>query len=317
METQITPSGNGELAPSSEKMNIFLTGATTALGRDLTRQLVAAGHTITGAVTTSDEATQVRADGGLPAYPDLYRAGEVRSTIVGMGAKVVINLAPTIAYEAPQRAVEWSTRLGDAAKALSDASKSAGIEYLIHASSALAEVKDQDAAPALRAMRSAERAILNGGVPAVVLRFGYLYGPESSALTKLRNTLRAGRPVLPGSDDAHAAWTYLSDAASAVLLALQKRPTGMTLNIVDDQAASPAAFIRYFAESLQISVPNSLPNFLRRAILPKTQLAILNLSTHASNTTAKETLGWTPHYPNYRQGIDDLLLQWRATEPVA
>ena len=56
METQITN-------PSS--MSVFITGATNALGRVVTRRLVAAGHRVTGATDDSAGAAQVRADGGL------------------------------------------------------------------------------------------------------------------------------------------------------------------------------------------------------------------------------------------------------------
>jgi nucleoside-diphosphate-sugar epimerase len=306
-DTQIIPT-----APIS----VFLTGAAGGLGREVTRQLVAAGYRVTGAVSGSADAVKVRADGGVPAYPDLYRAGELRSVMVGAGAKIVLNLAPQLPNHVPQLAARWDERLAEATTALMEASAQAGVEYVVHTSYAFADARAEDAKPILRAARAAEQVALNGSVPACVLRFGFLYGGASDEFAALRDTLRMGRPLLVGPDNTHTNWVHISDAARAVSLAAEQHPAGALLNIVDDQAASPAAFLRYFADSIGFSIPPTLPQFAMRRLLPKTQQAILGLSTHADNAAAKEALGWSPRFTSYIQGIDDTLLSWRAQEPV-
>jgi hypothetical protein len=40
----------------------------------------------------------------------------------------------------------------------------------------------------------------------------------------------------------------------------------------------------------------------------------MELHAHISNDDAKEKLGWSPRFPGYQQGIDDMLLSWRAAE---
>lgn len=298
-------------------VSVFLTGATGGLGREVTRRLVAAGHRVTGAVSGSADAVKVRADGGVPAYPDLYRAGELRSGIVGAEAKIVLNLAPQLPNHVPQLAARWDERLAEATTALMEASAQAGVEFVVHTSYAFADARAQDAAnPILRAARAAERVVLEGSVPACVLRLGFLYGAESDEFMALRDTLRLGRPLMIGPADTHANWVYISDAARAVILASEQRPAGALLNIVDDQPASPAAFLRYFTDNIGFSLPPALPQFAARMLLPKAQQAILNLNSHADNAAAKELLGWSPRFVSYHQGIDDTLLSWRAQEPV-
>lgn len=304
-ETQITTS-----APTS----VFITGATGALGRAVTRQLVAAGHQVTGTAVTVEDAAKVRADGAIPAYPDLYRAGEIRSAIQGADAKVVLNLAPQLPNHLPQYPARWDERLADATTAVIEAASEAGVEFVVHSSYAFADAHSDDAAALLRWVRAAERAALKGDVPACVLRFGFIYGAESDALVSVRDTLKLGRPVLAGPDDTHASWVYVTDAAHAVVLAMQQRPAGAVFNIVDEHPASPAEFLNYFAEIQGFSTPGGLALFAPR--LSKVQRSIMSLNSHADNAAAQEQLGWTPRFASYRQGIDDMLLSWRAQEQV-
>jgi nucleoside-diphosphate-sugar epimerase len=306
-DTQIT---------TTSPLSVFITGATGALGREVTRQLVAAGYRVTGAVNGSADATKVRADGGVPAYPNIYRAGELRSIIQGAVATIVLNLAPQLPNHVPQQNAHWDERLAEATTALMEAAAQAGVEFVVHTSYAFADERAEDAAAILRAARAAERVALNGNVPASVLRMGFLYGAESEELIALHTALKQGRPVTAGPSDARANWVYVADAARAVILAAERRPAGALLNIVDDQPASPAEFIGYFAQSQGLSIMGGLPLFAKRSALPKAQLAVMSLNNHADNSAAKETLGWTPRFSSYQQGIDDTLLSWRAQQPV-
>ena len=296
-------------------MSVFITGVTGALGRVVMRQLIAAGHRVTGAVTTAAEAGLVRAAGGLPTYPDIYRAGELRSAIVGSEANVVLNLAPQIPNHLPQHAAKWDDRIAAAAIAITEAVRQADVEFLVHTSYAFANARLTEAAPFLKAVRAAEQTVLRGDIPACVLRLGFLYGGECDDLADVRDRLRLGRPVPLGPDDVHANWLYLGDAARAIILAAQRRPAGALLNVVDDQPASPAAFMRYFAESQELSTPGNM-SLLARTQLSKTQNALMTVDSRADNAQAKEQLGWTPRFPTYREGIEDTLLSWRAQEPV-
>jgi hypothetical protein len=42
----------------------------------------------------------------------------------------------------------------------------------------------------------------------------------------------------------------------------------------------------------------------------------MGLNSHADNAAAQQQIGWTPRFASYRQGIDDMLLSWRAHEAV-
>jgi nucleoside-diphosphate-sugar epimerase len=304
-------------------LRIFLTGATTPLGQAITVALTAAGHKIIGVTPTADGANLVRKLGGLPVYVDVSRASELESNIRMAKADVVVNAAPQVANQPPVRTVEWNTdKLAANAAALAKAAASAGAKFLVHTSYAFVAgdangaTVDETAKPntgdnpLLKATRKAEPAALNGGVAACVLRFGFLYGPQSDALTALENTLRLSRPVVTG--DGLSNWVQLADAAEAVRRAVEGQPSGEIFNIVDSHPTSAADFVTAFAAALGIEPPGTLPGFARRLLLSPVQSDLMALSTQVSAAKAAEKLGWTPQYTSVRAGLEQTLMMWRA-----
>ena len=84
--------------------------------------------------------------------------------------------------------------------------------------------------------------------------------------------------------------------------------------MVEDQPISPAAFLRYFAESQGVTPPGHAPRFAVWAQPSPEQAALMRLNPHVSNAKAKELIGWSPRFASYKEAIDDALLSWRAAE---
>ena len=303
---------------STAPMSVYIAGVPGAFGglaSELTQQLVAAGHKVMVMTHGSDGARAVRAVGALPIYPDLFRAGEMQSMMQAAKVNAVVNLAPQSMNHIPYAPIAWDERvLSEGTAALLEAAQQAGVEYFVHTSYAyIGGGQVEELSSLLRAAARAERQVLGGAIPASVLRMGFLYGASSLELTSALDAIRLGRPVETGAD-VPAHWTHIGDAARAILLALEKRPAGVTLNVVDDTPASTAEFMRYFTESQGLGVPGRLP-FLSSLSQDKRQVALMSVPAHGDNAAAKEALGWQPRFPNYRAGIDDTLLTWRAQEP--
>ncbi len=309
-----------EQALTSAK-RVFITGAVSLLGRAVVRHLKQAGHAVIGTVTTQPEAANLRADGGIPAYPGLTRAGEIRSAMTALGKDnlVAINLITQLANHAPFFPVKWDTYidlLNESTPALIEAAKTAGITYLVHGSYAFADLhtEDEQLTPLLSAIQRAEALVLGSGIPSLVLRFGYTYG-DAANLRGLIASVKAGRPVFTSAASAHAAWIEADDGANAVVAAINGQVSGHTLDIVSDRAASPAEFLSHFTTQQGVSAPSVsvITAPLGRLSLGATQYALLNASAHADNAAAKTALGWTPRFATIQNGLDDLLLTWRAS----
>ena len=75
-------------------MNIFVAGATGAVGRRLVPLLVAADHNVTGVARTDAKALSLRLQGAKPITLDLFDASAVVAAV--KGHEVVINMATHI-----------------------------------------------------------------------------------------------------------------------------------------------------------------------------------------------------------------------------
>ena len=318
--------------PASQT-SVFLTGASGGLGREVARRLIAAGYAVTGAVDGLASAQLFRQVGGLPAYPDNLRAGEIRSAIQAAQATEVVHLTPQLANHIPHIDPQWDKFLPlieDSTRATVAAAEEAGVKFLVMVSYAFVygNTGDQPASedtppnhenanhPVIRAALTAEQAVLNSSIPACVLRAGYVYGPHAAETVAVRDRLIAGDSVAAGDPGVLANRIHQDDLARAILLALQTKPAGKILNIVDNQPASAVDFIGYLAESMHLPAPSGGQSLLARILPARETITVGNLSVRASNQRAREVLGWTPQFPTYREGLDNTLLVLRAEEPV-
>ncbi|MEO8612541.1 MAG: NAD-dependent epimerase/dehydratase family protein [Chloroflexota bacterium] len=318
------------LNANNASLSVFLTAATSSLGRETTRQLVARGHRVTGLTKGFDGAVMVRKDGGLPAYSDPYRAGEIKSIIKMAAADVVIHVLPQEANVFPHKGLDWadSQRLvDDSTAALVDAASSAGTKFVVFLSSVAvygdthgewvdesAEAGDGEMAVMVT---NAENKILHGAFSAAVLRAGTLYGAYDSGMKFLSDAVMNGRAVYLGDNHTYRNWVHESDLAKAAVLAAEQQPTGQIFNVTDDSPSHAADFITYLATSMGLTTPAPLnpPAFALDRMTSAQQRDSMNTSLRVKTGKAKEQLGWSPRYANFRSGIDQTLMMLRA-EPV-
>ncbi len=160
-------------------MRIFLAGATGAIGRPLTRLLVAAGHAVTGTTRSPNKAAAIEAAGATAAVVDAYDGDAVRAAVVAARPEVVIH--------------QLTDLPGTRDPATYPAALAAGARRFIAQSVAFAyppgTMPYRETDP-LDFAGEGTRAVLVRGVAAlealatgtpgfagIVLRYGYLYGP--------------------------------------------------------------------------------------------------------------------------------------------
>ncbi|TVR23967.1 MAG: NAD(P)-dependent oxidoreductase [Anaerolineaceae bacterium] len=309
----------------TQALSVFLTDGTAPVSRALTRRLVEAGHRVTAMTDGHEGAVLVREDGGLPVFVDPTRAGEVRGMMQMSEAQVVINTAPQHANQPPFAAPDYDIDLIEAVtQAVITAAVEAGISHFVHTSFALlygdtggtmadeaSPLSDNDDA-LIQAGKSAEAIVKAGGLPYCIVRAGFVYSADSAVLQATDAAVKALRPVHTGEARHLAAWITASDLADLLLRVTIDKPSGETFNGVDDVPAAPKSFVEHLISAQGVQ-PASPFSSLLRALLPNRSSTRLGFSTQVSNGKAKQALGWRPQFADYRAGIEDILMTWRAS----
>jgi nucleoside-diphosphate-sugar epimerase len=181
-------------------MRIFLAGATGVVGRRLATLLRNEGHEVAGTTRTSAKATLLRELGAMPVVVDVFDATALAEALAAARPDVVIHQltdlpsAPgTPGYPAAQEA---NRRLRiEGTRNLMQAAKHAGVRRAVAQSIAFiyapgegARSEDDPLDLAAEGVRqhtvqgivALEREVLHtSGIAGVVLRYGYLYGPDT------------------------------------------------------------------------------------------------------------------------------------------
>jgi nucleoside-diphosphate-sugar epimerase len=317
------------LNANNASLSVFVTAATSSLGREVVRQLVERGHRVTGVTDSSDGATQLRKLGALPAFSDPFRAGEFKSMIKMASADVVVHLFSQAFNGFPHKGLEAAKRaqvITDSTAALLEAVQDTSVKQIIYVSDASiygdthGEWVDETA-PAKgsfgKVARRAEEKVLAGSTPACVLRAGTVYGAHDPGMKFLGETAQRGRSIYMGDSHAYRNWVHEADLAKAIALVAENNIAGEVFNIADDKPGLAAEFVSYVATSLGLPVPSASnpPAFALSRLTSDVQREALNTSVRIKNDKAKQVLGWTPRYASYQAGIDQVLMIWRS-EPV-
>jgi nucleoside-diphosphate-sugar epimerase len=215
---------------------LFLAGATGAIGRRVAPLFVAAGWRVVGTTRSSDKAPMLREWGVEPVVVDVFDAAALRAALEAVRPQVVMHqltdlppgLDPARMAEASQRNArirDEGTRNLVAAAVAADVrrivAQSIGFAYadgpLPHSEDdPLDSHFDGPRGVSLRGVASLERQVLQAPLEAVVLRYGWLYGPGT------------GFDAAAG-----AAPVHVDAAARAAELAVLRGKTGI-YNIAED-----------------------------------------------------------------------------------
>jgi nucleoside-diphosphate-sugar epimerase len=218
-------------------MQIFLAGASGAIGRRLMPLLRAAGHEVTGTTRTPKTARELEAAGVRPVVIDVFDAAGLAQVVVQARPDVVIHQLTDLprAFDEAQIAASYprNARIRtEGTRNLIAAAQAAGARRFIVQSIAFGYAPGSEPHPesdafnlaegprvvTVRAAADMEQQVLGCGMQAVVLRYGLLYGPGTWSEGPAR------KPAL-----------HVDAAAQAALLALT-RGSGL-YNIAEDDGA--------------------------------------------------------------------------------
>jgi nucleoside-diphosphate-sugar epimerase len=139
-----------------------------------------------------------------------------------------------------------------------------------------------------------------------VLRYGSFYGP-GTGISLAPDAVMAA-PIrkrrFPIVGDGGGVWSHvhIEDAAAATAIAVEHGQPGI-YNVVDDDPAPVREWLPVLASALGAKPPRRVPRWLGRLAAGEMATVMMTEVRGASNAKAKRELGWTPHYPSWRQGF--------------
>jgi 2-alkyl-3-oxoalkanoate reductase len=305
-------------------MNIFLAGATGAVGRSLIPLLTSRGHTVTGTTRSPQKADALRALGAEPVVLDGLDRRGVLAAVADARPDAIVNQMTALSGLSDMRKFEREFALTNRLRTegtehLLEAARATGVERVIVQSyagwpyartggSVKTEEDPLDPDPpkqlraTLDAIRRQEELVTAAG--GVALRYGGFYGPGTGMTPggEQWESLYARKFPLVGDGGGVWSFTHIEDAAAAVVAALEHWTPGEVYNVVDDEPAPVREWLPAVAAAIGAPRPRHIPRWVAR-LMGEHVVALMCEVRGASNAKARRELGWTPQWPTWREGF--------------
>lgn len=256
-------------------MRYLITGATGFVGGHLAEACVHRQQELTAIVRASSNTSELEKLGAILYRGELSDPQMVRQAV--NQADVIVHCAAKIGDWGPID--EYRQVNVECLRVLLDACKGQGLSRFIHISSlgvyaARHHYGTDETAPLARSHRDsysqskveaeqlAMRYYRDFGVPVVVLRPGFIYGPrDRMVLPRIIAGLRQGRVRYPGAKGERALNTiFVENLVDAVFLAVEnEKAVGEIYNLTDGELISKRRFIEAIADPMGLPHPTLMP----------------------------------------------------------
>ncbi|MCC6712626.1 MAG: NAD-dependent epimerase/dehydratase family protein [Candidatus Dadabacteria bacterium] len=307
-------------------MKIYVTGATGVLGKRIVKELSGLGHAVTGMARSAKGEETVRSMGGAPSRADLFDKDALLKDVEG--SDVVIHAATSIPVK--KRLKPEDFRLNDrirreGTRIVAECAAEAGARRLVF-QDVVWVARPEDGSfydesspvvptPTLQSGIDGEKIVLEAGgkrgMVATVLRCGFFYGSDTAHTRQMGAGLK--KRAFPIIGDGEALWSliHIDDAASAFVTAALEDLPGIW-HVVDDRPVRTGDFLNYFAGRIGAPQPYRFPVWLARFLAGSYSVGFFTASNNTSAGKLKSASGWSPKYPTYREGIQQVVRDWKA-----
>jgi nucleoside-diphosphate-sugar epimerase len=294
-------------------MNIFVAGASGAIGQPLIAELIRQGHAVTGMTRSQTGARNLIALGAKVAEVDAFDAAAVEQALARAGAEVVIDQLTSLPKDpadmATAAAPDRRLRL-EGGGHLHRAARAVGVRRYLQQSSGfflkpgvgladetegLAVAASPGVAAAARTYVELEKRVLEEGpMEGIALRYGFFYGPKTWYSPDGACGEQARRGQIPMIGNGEGVWSFIhiEDAALATV-ALLTAPKGV-YHIVDDDPSPVSVWLPAFARWVGAPPPPVLSESEAREKAGEDRVYYGTKLRGASNAKAKSTPGFQP-----------------------
>lgn len=295
-------------------MNVFVAGASGAIGRPLIAELVRRGHTVTG-MTRSDAGAKALAEfGAAVAKVSAFDAAALEAVLRESKSDVVTDeltaLPKSPAPSEMDEAAPGDRKLRlEGGGNLHRAARACGVRRYIQQSSGfflqpgsgladesegLAVDATSRVAASARTYTELEARVLNAGdMEGVALRYGFFYGPGTwyHPQGTAADLVRQQQIPIVGRGEGVWSWVHIDDAALATVEALTVPPG--VYHIVDDDPSPVSVWLPAFAPAVGAPPPPRISEQEAREAAGDTVYYGTRLRG-ASNAKAKQAFGFAP-----------------------
>ncbi len=309
-------------------MKVFVAGASGAIGRPLIRQLLDAGHEVTGVSRRQERVDEISSAGAAGIVCDVFDLPALEAAVRAAEPEVVISQLTSLPEKFDPRKIDYGptnrVRKEGGGNLLTAALAAGSRRYVTQSIAFLYApegdlVKDEEGRPftdapppfdqGVNGMLAHERDVLDAeGIEGLVLRYGQFYGPgtyydHGGSIAK--QVKKRMLPIL-GPGTGIASMIHVDDAAGATVAALDHGSPGI-YNVCDDEPAALREWLPIYAEALGAKPPRKVPVWLARIVGGQGAVQFGVHLRGALNEKAKRELGWAPRHPSWRQGFRDAL----------
>jgi nucleoside-diphosphate-sugar epimerase len=323
----------------------LITGAGGFVGSHLTEAWASRGWAVRGLVRPGSDASVVERPGVTVVRGDVTDAASLRNALEGVD--VVFHCAAKVGDWGPvegYRAVNV-----EGLRTLLDACRGRSLRRFVHFSSLGVYAArhhhgtdENEPLPAnhvdgyTQSKVEAEALALSyqreHGVPVVVLRPGFIYGPrDRTVLPNLVNNLRLGKVRYIGNGKKALNTIYVGNLVEAALLAAEKpEAVGQVYNLTDGEAVSKRRFIETIADGVGVPRPKDagVPLWLARVVawwqegrarrrnrptpprLTQARLKFMGLNLDFSIDKARRQLGYAPRF-SFDEGMRETVAWYK------
>jgi nucleoside-diphosphate-sugar epimerase len=326
----------------------LITGATGFVGGHLAEACAARGMKTRALVRAGSATESLKKLGVELVVGDLTDAAAIQQAVEGVEA--VVHCAAKVGDWGPVE--DYRAVNVDALRLLLDACKGRALKRFVHLSSLGVYparnhhgADESEPLPAshmdgytqtkVEAEQLAREYHRQFGLPVVVLRPGFIYGPrDRTVLPKLIENLRQRRVRWLGGGRGAMNTIYVGNLVDAIFLALDKpNAVGQVYNLTDGEFVSKRRFIEALVKGLDLPQPPplSVPIWLakivagfmeRRArrknapaapLLTQARVKFLGLNLDFSIEKARRDLGYQPRF-TFDQGIEETIAWYRRNK---
>jgi nucleoside-diphosphate-sugar epimerase len=299
-------------------MRVFIAGASGVLGRRLVKLLAGRGHEVRGLARSPAAEEAVRKAGGFPTTGDLFDAKSL--TRAAEGCDTIVHAATSIPQKRRVRPEDFALNdriRRDGTGALLAAARAVGARRFVFQSIVWVARPDDGAPfdersppgsdPVAQSALDGERMVAGAGFS--TLRCGWFYGSDAGTRA-FAEGLRRRRLPLIGGGRARLSFLHLDDAASAFAAAAERAGPGLW-HVVDDEPVSSADYFRALADRIGAPAPRSVPRWLARLSAGREAVRLLATPMITNAARFKRDFSWLPAYQTFRQGLDQVVAEWR------